>query len=114
MTKPAGEEDGSHGKIMHYSSYILLYQSENSAKRSPKSPNSHFYALGARRCKREAEEDVLKRQIRLRPKPGTLCEENTSFKARREYFFFNVEWGVYFRVGVAVVLNFEPALVTSC
>lgn len=67
---------------MHFSSYILLNQSENSAKRSPKSPNSHFYALGVRRCKREAEEDVLKKQIRFCPKPGALCEENTSFEAR--------------------------------
>lgn len=80
--------------MIHAGSRILSNQAKNRAKRSPKSPNSHFDALGTRCRKCEAEEDVLERQIRLCPEPGALCEENASFEARREYFFFNVKRGV--------------------
>lgn len=93
-------------------SRILSNQVKNRAKRSPKSPNSHFYAFGTRRRKCKAEEDVLERQIRLCPEPGALCEENASLEACGEYLFLNVERGIYFRVGMAVVPDFEPALTT--
>lgn len=45
--------------MIHRGSPILSNQAKNRAKRSPKSPNSHFYALGTRSRKREAEEDAL-------------------------------------------------------
>lgn len=93
---------------------ISLNQAKNRAKRSPKSPNSHFYALGTSRRKCEAEEDALERQIRLCPEPRALCEENTPLETCREYLFFNVERGVYFRVRVVAILDFEPTLITSC
>lgn len=56
----------------------------------------------------------MERQIRLCPEPGTLCEENTPLETCREYLFFNVERGVYFRVRVVAILDFEPTLITSC